>query len=361
VEVDPASGAIRRLTDRTKGREYVAPGGLMGVLELLQEAPHGMTAWEIGQIVESRTLTTGGTLIDESDPRDSLDGDSLGMVTSTRVQQNGPHRACVRTLHRIGQSRVAIEIGLASGSRSVDVRVVARWREVGTPETGVPMLRMAFATATNGGRATYEVPFGSIERPANGREVPALRWADLSDAQSGVTLVNDCKYGHSAEGSVLRVTLLRSSYDPDPLPEVGLHHMRFAIVPHDGPCSVDAAMRAAAALNQPLAVITTDFHAGPLPTSDGYVELLTPNVALAALKRSEDTDAVIVRLYETGGRDVEARVRLTRLVAPGSCAVETDLLERPLATNAARMEGDTLVVRMPAHGIVSVAVGELPA
>jgi alpha-mannosidase len=78
---------------------------------------------------------------------------------------------------------------------------------------------------------------------------------------------------------------------------------------------------------------------------------------LAAIKKAEDSDAIIVRLYETEGRDTEARVRITDLVKPGSPAREVDLMEQPLQKNTARMDGNTLVVRIPAHGIATVAAG----
>jgi alpha-mannosidase len=85
--------------------------------------------------------------------------------------------------------------------------------------------------------------------------------------------------------------------------------------------------------------------------------VLTPDVTLAAVKRAEDSEAIIVRLYETAGREVRARVRLSQIVPPNSPAVEVDLLERPTQPSTARMEGDTLIVRVPAYGIASVAIG----
>jgi alpha-mannosidase len=342
VEMDMASGAIKHLIDKASGYDLVPDGELMGVLELCQEAPRGMSAWEIGQIARVTRLDHDGKL---------------------EILHRGPHRAAVSTSRGTGDSRISVEVGLAAGSPMVDFTVTAFWLERGTKETGVPMLRIAFPTRISKPRATYEISFGSIERPTNGHEVPALKWADLSGERvgaagsCGITLVNADKYGHSAEGSTLRLTLLRSSFDPDPLPEMGEHVIRLAIAPHDGLCSVSAAARAGSAFNLPMNVVSTDVHEGRLPPSKGFVEVLTPNVMLAAIKKAEDSDAIIVRLYETEGRDTEARVRITDLVKPGSPAREVDLMEQPLQKNTARMERDTLVVRIPAHGIATVAAG----
>jgi len=342
VEVDPASGAVKHLIDKSTGYDFVPDGSLFGFLELHLEAPNGMSAWVIGQIRRATALVQDGTM---------------------EMVQRGPYRAAIRTSRKINDSRVSVEIGLMAGSPMVDFTVSADWVERGTDETNIPMLKMAFPTRLEDPRATYEIAFGSIQRPANGREVPALKWADLSGGRigskgsCGITLVNACKYGHNTDGSTLRLTLLRSSHTPDPLPEMGHHEIRLAIIPHDGACSVSEAARAGAAFNLPMNVVSTDVHKGKLPPSKGFLEVLTPNVMLAAIKKAEDSDALIVRLYETEGKDGQARVRIVDLVKPNSPAREVDLIEQPLARSSAKMDGDTLTVPIPAHGIASVAVG----
>jgi len=85
--------------------------------------------------------------------------------------------------------------------------------------------------------------------------------------------------------------------------------------------------------------------------------VLNSNVMLAALKKAEDSDSVVVRLYELEGRETDAQVRLSEIVKPGSPAEEVDLMEQPLAVSSARMDADLLTVKIPAHGIASVKVG----
>ncbi len=342
VEMDLASGAIKSLIDKSTGWEMVPEGQLLGVLELVQEAPRGMSAWEIGQIARVAPLISDGKL---------------------QIVHRGPHRAAVATTRKVNDSTITVEVGLSADSAMVDFTVTADWLERGTEETGVPMLRIAFPVDITETKATYEIPFGSISRPANGNEVPALKWADLSgkrasaDGAFGITLVNDCKYGHSADGNTLRLTLLRSSFGPDPLPEMGRHTMRFAILPHDGCCSISDAVRAGAAFNLPMNVASTDIHKGSLPASKGFVEVLSSSVMLAGLKKAEDSNAIVLRLYEVDGRAVEAQIRLRDIAKPGAVAKEVDLMEQPITPSSAKMEGDTLFVNIPAYGIASVIVG----
>lgn len=340
AEIDAASGAVSRLVLKASGRDLVAPGKLLGLLEGVQEAPNNMTAWTISQIMSVEQLDQGGV---------------------TKIVQRGPNRVAVRTTRKWRDTTIAVEVGLDAGSPMLDFTVTTDWLERGTPETGVPSLRAAFPTALTDTKARYEIPFGSISRPLDGHEVPALRWADLSGALEGaphgVTLLNDCKYGHSADGSTLRLTLLRGSYSPDPLPDLGRHTIRFSVAPYVGSRPVSEAMSLGTRYNLPLTTTTTDVHKGSLPPRTSFAEVLTPNVRLAAIKASEEDTGLIVRVYEVDGKGAEARVRLPGLVAMDAPAVEVDIVERPVVGSQARMEGDTLVVPIRAYGIASVRVG----
>ena len=151
---------------------------------------------------------------------------------------------------------------------------------------------------------------------------------------------------------------MRSSYDPDPLPELGRHNIRFAIVPHAGVLDPSAATRAGYAFNHPLVPVGTTVHEGEAPTESSMIELQTPNVMLSGVKQAEDSDALIVRLYEIEGRETKAKVWVCPEVAPvGAPVVETDLLEQPLATSTAKRDGETLTVKLPAFGIATVKIG----
>jgi len=357
LEVDGQSGAIKHLINMETGWDCVPTGELLGLLELYQEAPHGMTAWEIGQIISKKELREGGVQIDESDFRDSRDGDSLGMVFSVRQMQKGPQRAAIRTLHMVNKSRVRLEVALSSGSKMVEINVSIDWKEIGSPDTSIPMLKMAVPLDIAQPKFLTEIPFGSMERPIDGKEFPALRWVNLSNSEHGATLVNDCKYSFSADRNKLRATLIRSTYDPDAYPELGRHDIRFGLIPHSGPCDTASATRTAELFNQPMCVIGTDIHTGSLPVSSSYAEVLTPNISIAAMKKAEDSDAVIIRLYETAGIKTEARIRLNGIVKSGTKCVDVDLMEQPTGTSAAFWDDDILVVPVVNHGISTVIIG----
>ena len=173
----------------------------------------------------------------------------------------------------------------------------------------------------------------------------------------GGAVLNDSKYGYSVDGHVVRIDLLRSSYDPDPLPELGHHTIRFALQPHTGAWSASDATRAGYAFNLPLNVVGTRMQQGKLPGRKQCAEILTPNIMVSGMKKAEDGGALIVRLYEMEGQATTARIKLDPcLVAPDAAAVETDTLERPLKTSTAKMAKGTLSVKVPAFGMVTVKV-----
>ncbi|HEX2949051.1 MAG TPA: glycoside hydrolase family 38 C-terminal domain-containing protein [Armatimonadota bacterium] len=355
VEIEQGSGAIVHLIDKRTGIDFVPAGERLGMLEYMLEAPHGMTAWVIGQIIKTVPFTEGATL---------------------EFSQNGPFRSAVKVHHKYHDSTFTLTISLAAGVPRVDFSLDVNWLERGAPEIGVPMLKVAFPCALRDCTATYECPNGSVTRSTNPREVkshwesapytgevPAQKWADVSGIgtqngqAAGVTVLNDSKYGHSTDGHTMRITLLRSSYDPDQLPEMGKHTIHFAVQPHADAFSASNATRAGYAFNLPFNVVGTGAHAGALSTSSGFAEIQTPNIMLSGIKKAEDSDALIVRVYEMEGKETVARIKLDATLLKSTTVVETDVLEQPVATNTAQIIDGVLQVNVPAFGLATVKIG----
>jgi alpha-mannosidase len=153
-------------------------------------------------------------------------------------------------------------------------------------------------------------------------EVCAQRWADLGDGDYGVALMNDSKHGYDIHGSVMRLSLLRGPTHPDPTADLGGHQFTYALMPHPGDFREAGVIEAAEDLNSPLLPANGNLAAG---SSRSLIELDTRQVVVEAIKRAEDSEAVVVRLYEAWGRGCRARVRTT---LPVSRAYLCDLLER---------------------------------
>jgi alpha-mannosidase len=192
--------------------------------------------------------------------------------------------------------------------------------------------------------------------------VPALRWVDVAgDAggnPAGIIVANDSTYGYIVDGSGVTAHLLRSSYDPDPLPEAGKRTFGFVLEPYSGRRECWRAVRAAEALNQPLAVVNAGITEGELEARCGLLENLTPAVLVTCVKRAEDGGGLIIRLVEVEGEPALARVRLAPELGCGAAsALETDLMERPKPESSAKLCDGVLEVRLPAFGLATVRVG----
>jgi len=336
LELDPVSGGILSLVDKQSGSELVDAAAGSWPLELVVERPHGMTAW----------------LIDHADgaaehPR----------VRGLRRSARGPYVAAIEADLSIGESEFTLTYAVHAGDPRVHVALRGTWFQRGTPQTGVPALSWRLPLALAGASGRYEIPFGAIDREQRRHEeVPALRWAQVhgtaAGRPAGCLVANDCKYGHSLDGSVLRVTLIRSSYDPDILPEIGQHEARFTVRAYAGELAVERAIADGQALNHPLRVVGTGVHEGRLPQVGQFVRLAAGRVVLDALKWAEAGQALIVRLHNPSPEGARACLELEpSLLGEVRDAAVTDLLERPAAGEEVRRAGNRVETLVPARGI----------
>jgi alpha-mannosidase len=333
LEMDWQTGGIAKLVDKRTGVDFAVPGEPMGLLEYAVERHHGMSSWVIGDIQKVEGLTELVSL----------------------EEKRGPYHVWFVGKLKLNDSTITVETNARAGDPCVEIVISVNWLERGHAAVGVPSLRFRVPVAVEADSAAFEAPYGSTRRTLmNGEEVPSQRWVDLSGVRGGVTVLNDSKYGHAIDGNTVRTTLIRSAYDPDPLPEIGDHLVRMGIIAHGAGWGIADATRAGVDFNQPLAVIGTGVHDGSLPSSASFVTISEPNVVLAAVKKSEDSETLVFRLYETEGRDSSIRMSFGSIVRPTQVA-NIDLLEKPTSGDAA-LDGSTVTASIPAHGIVSLQV-----
>jgi alpha-mannosidase len=199
------------------------------------------------------------------------------------------------------------------------------------------MIRALFPLNVRSHEAWFETAFGAIARPTHRNtswdqakfEVNAHRWADLSESGFGVSLLNDGKYGHSAHGNTLGITLLRSPIFPDPLADEEEHEFTYAILPHQNDWR--SSISEAHDLNAPLQAVHLTSSTGDWPSSQQFAKLNATGLRLSALKKSEDGNEIIVRVYEAhGGRGtatLETKFGRNRAVVTNLLEEETETLE----------------------------------
>lgn len=323
-------GSIASVYDKEARREAIAPGERANRLAVYHDAGD---AWDFS--LDYRRQAPECMRLAASEPR-----------------VEGP-RAILRQTYRYRHSELVQEIVLEAGSRRLDFSSRLCWREAGT------MLRTSFPVAIHAEEATYEIQFGSLRRPTHTNttwdlardEVAAHKYADLSQGDYGVALLNDCKYGHRIKGHVIDLNLLRSVPYPGPRlvrdeevapgePHDGYtdqaeHTFRYALYPHRGDHVAGGVARAGYELNHPLRRVQATPHAGPRPPAGSLLTVAAPQVIVEAVKRAEDDGAIIVRLYEASHAAVRTVVRLGFDVG---AVEEADLMERPI--RALAVEGN---------------------
>ncbi|MES2460749.1 MAG: glycoside hydrolase family 38 C-terminal domain-containing protein [Armatimonadota bacterium] len=355
LQYDRFQCGFTEVIDKRNGTHYSAAKAGLGAWEYVVERPRGMTAWALGQELDAPLVLRSTSFQILGAHRNGGSGVVDGESIAYRIQQ---------TLEVPGtQSTVAVTTLIHALEPRVDVTATIDWREIGDANRGVPGLVVRFplqSLGKNGLKALYETPFGNVERTlADGEEVPSLRYAHVEgesgpDGGSGFTLLQDCKYGHSLSGSDLRLRMIRSSFDPDPTPEVNQHTIRYSLYFHDGATDPAALTRLGAAWNHPLLVIPANLQDGDAPSRKSFARVMTTNVVLSALKEAEDGSGLVLRLAELNGQETEAVVELDPALCRGlNQAARLDLMERVIEGDAS-LVGGTLRVPIAAHGLVTV-------
>jgi alpha-mannosidase len=326
VVVDKKTGCVVSMLTLPEKVEHLASNACGNQLQAFADNPKQYDAWNI----DPGTLDKAPAIVSE--------------VDSLALTEDGPRKKTIRIKRTWQKSTFIQDISLDAWSDFVRVETTVDWHEDHV------LLKAAFPLAHSGPKATFEIPYGAIERTTTRNnswekaqfEVPALRWADLGDSTAGVSILNDSKYGYDALGNTLRLTLLRSATWPDPDADRGTQHFTYEIYPHTGPWQTAETVHRGYELNTPLTAQQVFPHTGSLPSTYSFASVAEPNIILSALKKAEDNHALIIRMYDSNGKGAEAHLH----IPPGALyAVETNLMETPIP-NAPHLAvtGDTVTL-----------------
>jgi alpha-mannosidase len=356
LKIDRQTGCMTSLFDKRAQTEALAPsetetGGprnsICGnLLQAFRDKPKNWDAWNIDADFEKEHW-------------------DLDKADEVQLAESGPLRAVIRVSKHFQNSTFVQDITMYAGVDHVDVKMQADWHEKHI------LLKVAFPLSAHNTKATFEIPYGSVERPTGRNtpaeksefEVPALQWADISDAKHGFSLLNDSKYGYDAKGNVLRLSLLRSPEWPDPHADEGHHEFTYSLYPHGGTWREAQTVRRGYELNFPPAATQAANHEGALAPEHSFLQIHADNVVLTAVKKAEDGEQLVLRFYEWAGKESDVSLHLPPGAQIGS---ETDLMERTTGSLAVR-EG-TVTVHTKPYEIKTVKVqfgakpgeGEIP-
>lgn len=336
VVIDPKNGCVTSLYDKRTHFESLASGSCGNLLQGFVDTPKDYDAWNIN-------------------PNFGKHGTNLTMADSVKLVESGPVRSVVRITRHWDKSTFVQNVILYFGMDRVDLVNEVDWHETHI------LLKANFTLAASGPKATFEIPYGTIERPTARDnsvekakyEVPAQRWADLGDGQHGFSLINDSKFGYDVKGNVLRLSLLRSPVWPDPNADRGEQHFRYSLYPHAGTWREADTVLHGWAFNEPLCAMQVEAHTGELPSTHSFVTVKPENLVLTAMKKSEDGNSLILRFYEWAGKKTTAKLS----VPPGgSAATAATLMEHAQGTPLS-VSGNQVTVPVGPYSINTVRIG----
>jgi alpha-mannosidase len=335
---DPRTAALRSFVDKATGEEMMDQSREGGLFRLIREDDvKGMTAWAVGRYMSVRSIQEEARI--------------TPVVT-------GGLRQWLTFEAGFASSRLKATVSLDVGSAALSWSVECEWLEVGRKGTGVPQLGFHLPLSGEVKHGRYDVPFGSVERPVMDMDVPASSWAVAVPKKQGrkaLQLIADQKHGFRLTDNALSLACIRSSYDPDPHPELGIHKFSFGVrlseVGSTGALAAAAAERA-----HPLLTLSGTAHAGSLPPSRSFLSLEQGSVAVTAVKMPEDGQGgrLVVRMHETDGKATQAALRL--FCAPTGAWLADIIEQRLKADGSVSVAGDTVTVDMQPHAIATLVI-----
>ncbi|MBO5322507.1 MAG: alpha-mannosidase [Oscillospiraceae bacterium] len=317
------NGQLTQVYDKSAGRQVLRAGQLGNVLEIYEDKPMMFDAWEI----------------------DIYHVEKMERITANapaKLVECGDLRVVIQFTYSYGKSRIVQDMICYRYNKRIDFETWVDWHE------DHKLLKTAFFTDIRSVKVSYDIQFGYVERPTHWNtswdwarfEVCAHKWADFSETGYGVSLLNNCKYGHSIKDNVMRISLLKSSKDPDAEADMGEHTFTYSLYPHQGPVAAGGTIEEANRLNLPAAVVPgKSVHGAALFT------VSSPNVQIDAIKKAEDEDCLVIRLHECRGTRAECTLQIHR---PVKAVVPCNMLEHDIAPV---MEGNSIPLCLGAFEI----------
>ena len=271
---------IISIFDKVENREIIEEGKCGNVFEVFEDYPRAYDAWEITDYYKQKKWIA----------------DDVSEVSVVKNELSGGFKV----VRKYNKSVFTQEIVLTAGSSRVDFNTHIDWHE------NHVLLKAAFPVDIKSETLTCDIQFGNLERPTHKNtswdemkfEVCCHKWADLSERDYGVSLLNDCKYGYSCEENKLSLTLLKAPTYPDPTADRGEHTFTYSIFPHKG-ADLMATIKEAQKLNNPMSAKKLCAKGdGSVPSSFSFASTSAVSAVIETIKQAEDGNGYIIRLYE---------------------------------------------------------------
>ncbi|MEG0491983.1 MAG: alpha-mannosidase [Clostridia bacterium] len=257
----------------------------------------------------------------------------VSALTRMEWTELGPVRATLEIERPYSQSVIRQKIHFYANSRRIDFETTVDWHE------HQQLLKVFFPVEVHTDEATFDVQFGNVTRKTHQNtswdrarfESCGQKWMDLSEGHYGVSLLNDCKYGHSVKDGCMALTLIKSGIEPNPTTDQEMHSFTYALYPHAENWRAAGTVWEAYKLNQPALCVLNSAKQPPF----SLASVDASNVMLETIKQAEDGNGFILRLYETDNALTQAQLQWNGAMSGAKeCSlIEEDLSDVPALNN----------------------------
>lgn len=299
------NGCIGQIYDKENDRNVLKPGEAGNLMRVYEDKPIYYDNWDVDIYYTEKFW-------------DVTDLRGFSWV------EMGPVRATLRLERQFSHSTITQEIHFYADLRRIDFETTVDWKEHQS------LLKVHFPVDVHTDEATFEIQYGNVTRKTHRNtswdkarfESCGQKWMDVSEGHYGVSLLNDCKYGHSVKDSCIGLTLIKSGTEPNPTTDQEMHFFTYSLYPHAETWKAAGTVPQAFFLNQPALVSKS----GKPGESFSLASLNVPNVVLETVKKAEDGDGVILRMYECENARTPVTLTFNR---PFASAESCNCLEEP--------------------------------
>ena len=271
---------ISSLIDKRTGRELKGEGHSLNTFLVAEDVPLSWDNWDVDADYELKFRDTAKLIKTE-------------LISSGAVEYR------IRNTYQLTEkSTMEQDMIFYRTSPEITFESKMNWQD------DHRFLKAAFDTTIRASRARQEVQFGYIERPTTRNddfekakfEVVNHKYTNLSELNYGISILNDCKYGISVEGSSMNLSLHKGGTRPDPSGDKGIHKCSYAFLPHVGHFSAENVIQPSYEFNYDPIVYTKEFQLETL------AKMTKENIIIETIKPLEDNQkGFIIRAYEAEG------------------------------------------------------------
>lgn len=315
------NGLFTSIYDKENDREVLKAGEQANLLRMYEDKPIYYDNWDIDMYYTEKYW----------------DAKDLDRMEWTEL---GPLRATLEIDRKISNTLIKQKIYFYSNSRRIDFETYVDWKE------HQHLLKVHFPVNIHSDEATFDVQFGNLTRKVHTNtswdmarfESCGQKWIDMSEGRYGVSLLNDCKYGHSVKDSNMAITLIKSGIEPNPMTDYEEHYFTYSLYPHNGNWRDGGTVKEAYKLNQPAYAV----NGGALGANNSLISVNKDNVIIETIKEAEDGSGIIIRLYECENSLTKARVNLG---IKASSIKECNLIEEEAESIPINEEGFNIEIK----------------